>query len=322
MLRYSEVVVVTKIAEPREAAGRRHGSCCRLRDGLCDGLRSSVVRRGIGRHDGHRRTRRRLGLACGVIALAGLAGAAACESETSLEPIATDLGGTAAGPGNRPTGGGVAERGRPAVGSLSPRPADPGSRSTLAGVSADRGSVPDASPVVIGVRELPQALDPLRTLSSWGRRVADDLVFEALTRRDASGHPWATLELADHCSVDDPGRIRAVRCRLRSDARFHDGTPVAIEDVEYSFNFWLDPRREWSRHDHGLSHLSRVQVVSRGFAPVDTVGDGPAQPWIEIGFARPCPLALELLSEVKIVPARRHRRCGGGRPKIPRPPGF
>lgn len=172
--------------------------------------------------------------------------------------------------------------------------------------------------LVIGVRTVPNELDPLRSLSPWGRRVADDLVFEALTRRDPTRHPWATLELAQRCVVDDPARITAVRCRLRPGARFHDGSVVTLEDVHYSVSHWLDPRREWQRHHHGLSDLAGVELVDRGFALDDEgpVDDGEPR-WIEIAFARPQPLALELLAEIKIVPAQVHRRAGSAFARAP-----
>src|SRR5690606_33479228 len=53
--------------------------------------------------------------------------------------------------------------------------------------------------LVLGVRRLPEALDPLAVTDEWGARVIDDLLFEGLVASDPSGAPWARPVLADRC---------------------------------------------------------------------------------------------------------------------------
>lgn len=164
-------------------------------------------------------------------------------------------------------------------------------------------------PVVLGIRSLPHAFDPMRPLAPWAHRIAADLLFEGLTRRDSQGAPWARPQLADHCVVDSVEATTAVRCHLRADARFHDGAQVTTADVLYSVDHWLDPRREWNRLQFGLGAMSGVRAVDGPFT-TPTIDGGPgADPsrWVEVRFRRPDPLALEHLAEIKIVPVRQHR---------------
>ncbi|HGG57048.1 MAG TPA: hypothetical protein ENK31_04570, partial [Nannocystis exedens] len=160
-------------------------------------------------------------------------------------------------------------------------------------------SVGPTETVVIAIRELPDALDPLGALDPWARRVADDLLFEGLVRRWPKGYPWAEPALADRCVIE-PGE-RALRCHLPEDHSFHDGTPVTVEDVIYSLEFWLGPRAARLRRSHGLDALKSVEI-----------SDGPAEDrdpgrWIRIAFHAANPLILERIAVMKIVPKAKRR---------------
>jgi ABC-type transport system substrate-binding protein len=167
-------------------------------------------------------------------------------------------------------------------------------------------SPPDTAPVadtlVVAVPRLPESLDPLEDLDPWGRRIADDLVFEGLVRRRPQAAPWVDMALADRCLVEE----RAVVCHLRPGTRFSDGRPVGMDDVVYSLRYWVDPRRSWIRQRHGLGSLRQVEVVD---APPGGEGRDPGR-WVRVGFAQREPLALERLAAVKIVPEASHRRRG------------
>ena len=153
--------------------------------------------------------------------------------------------------------------------------------------------------IVIALRSLPEGLDPLGDLDPWGLRVADDLVFEGLVRRWDEGYPWVTPALAERCEVAQGGR--EILCHLRPDARFHDGSPVAVDDVLYSLGAWVGPRSAARRAAHGLGALSAVEVA-----------DGPAEGrdpgrWIRLSFDAADPLAIERIAAMKVVPRARHR---------------
>jgi len=161
--------------------------------------------------------------------------------------------------------------------------------------------------LVIAVRRVPDTLDPLGDLDPWGARVAEDLVFEGLTRRTSSGAPWAEPALADVCVTRPQSEPRDVYCHLRDDAVFHDGEPVTPDDVLYSLSWWLDPRRSGSRLRLGLGGLRRMEMVDGppGGLPAGAARD-PGR-WAHVGFTRPEPLALERLADLAVVPRAAHR---------------
>lgn len=161
--------------------------------------------------------------------------------------------------------------------------------------------------LVIAVRRVPDTLDPLGDLDPWGARVAEDLVFEGLTRRSEAGAPWAEPALADGCVARPTREPRDVYCHLRDDAVFHDGKPVTPADVLYSLDWWLDPRRGIMRLRLGLGGLKKIELVDGppGTPPPGTRRD-PGR-WVHVSFARPEPLALAMLAELAIVPRDAHR---------------
>lgn len=172
------------------------------------------------------------------------------------------------------------------------------------------GEAPDHEhTLVIGVRRLPTGFDPLGGLDPWARRIADDLLFEGLTRRTPDEAPFATPALADRCIAEPKEAPRDVYCHLRSGATFHDGSAVTTADVLFSLEYWLDPRRGGLRARHGLTELRKIEAVDR---PRSANAERDPGRWVRVGFAREEPLALELIAQMKIVPkaARRARTRG------------
>lgn len=179
-----------------------------------------------------------------------------------------------------------------------------GSSGAVEDVGAERAplqltSVGPTETVVIALRELPEALDPLADLDPWGQRVVDDLLFEGLVRRWPEGYPWAEPALADRCAIE-PGD-RALRCHLAQGRTFHDDTPVTVEDVVYSLESWLGPRAAKLRRSHGLDGLENVEVFD---GPSDELDAGR---WIRISFDAADPLILERIAAMKIVPKSKRR---------------
>ncbi len=161
--------------------------------------------------------------------------------------------------------------------------------------------------LVVAVRRVPDTLDPLGDLDPWGARVAEDLVYEGLTRRVSSGAPWAEPALADVCVTRPQAEPRNVYCHLRDDAVFHDGEPVKPADVLYSLSWWLDPRRSAARLRLGLGGLRKVEMVDGppGLLPAGASRD-PGR-WAHVSMSRPEPLVLERLADLKVVPRAKHR---------------
>lgn len=162
--------------------------------------------------------------------------------------------------------------------------------------------------LVIGMRSVPRVFDPLTDQEPWARRVIDDLLFEGLTRRTPDHAPFAEPGLADTCVVDPPtGPARDVYCHLPPEATFHDGEAVEVEDVVFSVEYWLDPRRATLRLQLGLDELRAIEVVDRPFGAPELRDPGR---WVRIGFDRPEPLALERVAAMKIVPRKKRRGKG------------
>jgi ABC-type transport system substrate-binding protein len=163
------------------------------------------------------------------------------------------------------------------------------------------------SRLVLAVRRVPDTLDPLGDLDPWGARVAEDLVFQGLTRHSDAGAPWAEPALADVCVPRPASDPRDVYCHLRDDAVFHDGKPVTPDDVLYSLDWWLDPRRGTMRLRLHLGGLKKVELVD---GPPGTLPPGAARDpgrWAHVSFARPEPLALAMLADLRVVPREAHR---------------
>lgn len=184
------------------------------------------------------------------------------------------------------------------------------SRPSLAGESVHE----EAATLVIAARRVPDELDPLEGLDPLGARIVDDAVFEGLVGRDDGGWPWARPALADACLLvpeDDP---RDAYCHLAPGRVFHDGTAVSPEDVLYSLDYWLDPRRGWLRDRYGLSSLKRVQLVDgppsrAGEEPLPGFATADRDPgrWVRVSVSSGEPLLLERLAAMKVVPRSDHR---------------
>jgi ABC-type transport system substrate-binding protein len=161
--------------------------------------------------------------------------------------------------------------------------------------------------LVLAVRRVPDTLDPLGDLDPWGARVAEDLVFQGLTRRTSMGAPWAEPALADVCVARPLAEPRDVYCHLRDDAVFHDGTPVTPADVLYSLDWWLDPRRGTMRLRLHLGSLKKVEMVDGppGALPAGAARD-PGR-WAHVSFTHPEPLGLAMLADLWVVPHKAHR---------------
>ncbi|NVB41506.1 hypothetical protein G6O69_26950 [Pseudenhygromyxa sp. WMMC2535] len=171
---------------------------------------------------------------------------------------------------------------------------------------AERAADPALNePITVGLAQLPRKFDPLGDMEPWAMRIADDLVFEGLVRRSGDRYPWVEPAIADRCEVDREYAVATVTCHVPAGIRFHDGSELTMADVEYSLDYWLDPRRSWSRERNGLPTFDRVEIVDgpRG-APASERDPGR---WVQLGFDKREPLALEALAAIKIVPVSAHR---------------
>ncbi|MDX1647112.1 MAG: ABC transporter substrate-binding protein [Longimicrobiales bacterium] len=112
-----------------------------------------------------------------------------------------------------------------------------------------------ASRVVVGLSELPGHLNPAIT-TAGGVHTVSEILYDGLIRleddlrvRPALARAWSYL---------DDGRV--VRFRLRTDARWHDGTPFTARDVVYSFQEVLLRYHSRTRASLGTA-LTGVEMV-------------------------------------------------------------
>ena len=90
-----------------------------------------------------------------------------------------------------------------------------------------------------------------------------------------------------------PSAPRVVECVLRAGVRFHDGSPVRVEDVVYSLEWWSDPRRR------ALALRTEVARVSRVTGTADPSDGTSARVRIELVDADP--MVLERLARMPVV---------------------
>jgi peptide/nickel transport system substrate-binding protein len=90
---------------------------------------------------------------------------------------------------------------------------------------------------VEGLAGFPQAMNPVLANDDASRSVAA-LIFSGLTKPDESGQP--TPDLAQSWDISPDGKT--YRFVIRSNARWHDGTPVTADDAVFTFKLLQDPQ--------------------------------------------------------------------------------
>src|SRR5918996_2970916 len=98
--------------------------------------------------------------------------------------------------------------------------------------------VPDyGGAYVEGLAGFPQAMNPVLANDDASRSVSA-LIFTGLTKPDETGQP--VPDLAQSWDVSPDGKTYTFV--IRSNARWHDGTPVTAEDAVFTFKLLQDPQ--------------------------------------------------------------------------------
>lgn len=130
-----------------------------------------------------------------------------------------------------------------------------------------------ANEVRIAVAADPHALDPAQTASASDGAILD-LVYEQLTAIDPTSTTGAVVgELAESWAFSADGRV--LTFRLRSDAKFDDGTPVTAAAVKASIERL---RAIGPRADQGLYWLDAVDAPDDGTVRLSLKQAFPAAP--------------------------------------------
>ena len=92
----------------------------------------------------------------------------------------------------------------------------------------------DKRVLTIGTPQEPDNINPLSSTSVWGWKFMR-MVYDKLVRLspDVEPIPWAAEEIIP---IDD----LTVDIILRSGMKFHDGMPVTVEDVKFTFDYYIE----------------------------------------------------------------------------------
>ncbi len=143
----------------------------------------------------------------------------------------------------------------------------------------------------------PQTLDQAHTSINIEEFILKDL-YEGLTIYDASGKivPGA----AETWDLSDDGLTYTFK--LRSDAKWSDGSPVTAEDFAFSFRRVEDPKTA-AGYANILYPIKNAEKVNKGEAqPADLGVKAVDEKTLEITLERPTPFFLELLAHQTALP--------------------
>jgi peptide/nickel transport system substrate-binding protein len=148
----------------------------------------------------------------------------------------------------------------------------------------------DPSKLVIAISTEPPGLVPMIHPDQWGHRIAMHNVLETLVAFDPKPPHRLRGELAASWKVSDDGKTYDFT--LREGVRWHDGKPLRVADVVFTFDRVLDPKvRAVSSRGTIEPFISRYQAVgARGF---------------RIICKRRSPYFLKALADLPILPAHR-----------------
>ncbi len=92
----------------------------------------------------------------------------------------------------------------------------------------------DDTMLTIGTSQEPDTINPLDSTSVWGWKFMR-MYYDKLVRLtpDIEPEPWAAEDIIE---VDD----RTVDVVIRDGMTFHDGEPVTVDDVKFSFDYFID----------------------------------------------------------------------------------
>jgi len=92
----------------------------------------------------------------------------------------------------------------------------------------------DKRVLTIGTPQEPDSINPLTSTSVWGWKFMR-MTYDKLVRlsEDVEPIPWAAEEIIP---IDDV----TIDIILRSGMKFHDGMPVTVEDIKFTFDYYIE----------------------------------------------------------------------------------
>jgi ABC-type transport system substrate-binding protein len=107
----------------------------------------------------------------------------------------------------------------------------------------------------------PSTLNPLSS-TDYNATLVQEYIAETLLRRNLETYEWEA-SLATEWSISDNGLV--YEFTLREGVQWHDGKPVTVEDIKFSFDAIMDPENRY-RTAHMKAYyenIEKVEIVGR-----------------------------------------------------------
>lgn len=129
--------------------------------------------------------------------------------------------------------------------------------SACSGDKADDSSKPDESSITIGIpQDIEDSLDPHTAVAAGTEEILFN-IFEGLVKPDSDGN--LVPAVASDYKIEDEGKTYTFY--LREGVKFHDGTPVTVEDIKYSIERCADTSGEGTLLVSAFSNIESVEIV-------------------------------------------------------------
>jgi len=155
----------------------------------------------------------------------------------------------------------------------------------LAGLSACQSQTPkDPETLVWHLGAEPDTLNPITATDAYASRI-DGFIYDSLIERDNKTLEWKP-KMADHWEISSDRR--QFTFHLREGIRWHDGVPLTVEDILYSYHRIMDSKVD-------APHL---RVYYQEIEKIEKIDDRTAR----FTYKRPYFLALEFCGTIPIIP--------------------
>lgn len=131
------------------------------------------------------------------------------------------------------------------------------SGSEAAAVNNTGSETADESSITIGIpQDLEESLDPHKAVAAGTKEILFN-IYEGLVKPDSDGNMVPAV--ASEYTMDAEGKTYTFT--LRDGVKFHDGTPVTVEDIQYSIERCADTSGEGTLLVPAFSNIEGVEIV-------------------------------------------------------------
>lgn len=142
----------------------------------------------------------------------------------------------------------------------------------------------DAETLVWHLGAEPDTLNPITATDAYASRI-DGFLYDTLIERDNQTLEWGP-KMAERWEIS-PDRLQ-LTFRLRDGIRWHDGRPLTIEDILYSYERIMDPQVDAPHLRVYYQEIKKVEKIDRRT--------------VRFTYRRPYFMAVEFCGTIPIVP--------------------